>query len=115
MSMGSRTVLVLLGIALLWTPPADSAQGVAPSTHAASCRDSRLPPRSKTPVEEGAHLRFEVDVNGDGFVDLLEVTDSLGSGFKSTEVRLTLRGSETQLAAREEFAFTTITAINPVL
>ena len=114
MSMGSGAVLVLLGIALLWTPQAYSAQGVAPSTHAASCRESRLPPRSKKPWEEGPHLRLEVDVNGDGVVDVLEVTDSLGSGFSGTDVQLTLGGSGVRLKAEEGFAFTAMTAVNPV-
>ena len=84
------------------------------SAHAASCRDSRLPPLSKQPGEEGPHLRLEVDVNGDGLPDLLEVTRSLGSGFSSTDVQLTLGGSGVQLEAGESVDFTAISAVSPV-
>lgn len=114
MIRGSGLTFLVAGFFLLWMPQAHSAEGISPTTHAASCRDSRLPPRSKNPGEEGPHLRFKVDVNGDGVADVLEVTDSLGSGFSSTDVQLTLGGSGVQLKAEEGFAFTAITAVNPV-
>ncbi len=112
--MGGLPCLAAVGLFLLGMPQALSAEAISPSNHAASCRDSRLPPHSKQPWEEGPHLRLEVDVNGDGLVDVLEVTRSLGSGFSSTDVQLTLGGSGVRLEAGEGFDFTAITAVSPV-
>lgn len=53
-----------VGLVLLWMPQALSAEAISPSNHAASCRDSRLPPHSKQPWEEGPHLRLEVGTHG---------------------------------------------------
>lgn len=79
MIINNAIVAFLAGVALLWAPEAHGGQAASLTTHAASCRDSRLPPRSKKAWEEGPHLRLEVDMNGDGFVDVLEVTDSLAA------------------------------------
>jgi hypothetical protein len=103
-----------VGLVVLWVPQALDAEATSASAHAASCRDSRLPPLSRQPWEEGPHLRLDVDVNGDGLPDLLEVTRSLGSGFSSTEVQLTLGGSGVQLEAEEGVDFTAISAVSPV-
>ena len=115
--VGLAGACLLLVAGLVWTPQAHNAQAGRASTHAATCRESRLPPMSGWPLKEDSlerHLRLEVDVNGDGILDLLEVAPSRGSGFGGTDVQLTLGGSSTHLEAREEFAFTAITAINQV-
>lgn len=114
MRRGGGLPALVAGLALLGMPQAHGAESASPTTHAASCRDSRLPPRSKRPWEEEPHLRLEVDVNDDGLADVLEATDSLGSGFSSTNVQLTLGGSGVQLKAGEGFAFAAISALNPV-
>jgi hypothetical protein len=96
---GDKVIVPLAIVAvLLWTE----------SSYAASCRDSRVPPRSSWP------LRLEVDVDGDGVGDVLEAERSVGSGFSSTDVRLSLGGSGVRLEAEENFAFTAIVSINPV-
>jgi hypothetical protein len=68
------------------------------------------------PAQAGSekHLRLEVDADADGRADVLEETYSSGSGFSNTQVALTLAGSGARLEAEETFAFTAITAINPV-
>src|SRR3989344_5755593 len=112
--LGSGLPALVVGLVLLGMPQAHGTEQTSPTTHAASCRDSRLPPRAKRSWEEAPHLRLEVDVNGDGLVDVLEATDSLGSGFSSTNVQLTLGGSGVQLKSGEGFAFAAISALNPV-
>ena len=114
MRFGSVIFSLLVGGKLLWTPAGLMAQTAQDWSHGASCRDSRVS-ASRWQREGGtARLRLEVDVDGDGLVDVLEAERSYGSGFSSTDVHLTLGGSGTQLRAEEGFAFTAITAINPV-
>lgn len=89
-----------------------SASKTAPAT----CRDSRLPPKSSWSRDESGeeHLRLKVDVDADGLEDVLDVTSGSGSGFEGTSVQLTLGGSGTRLEAEEGFNFAEIVNFSPV-
>ncbi len=112
----SAVVFPLVVVALLWMPQGGNAQGGHRLTREATCRDSRLLPKSSWPLDENGkrHLRLEVDVNDDGLADVLEATYSSGSGSGSTSVELTLGGGGDKLRAEETFDFSVITAVNPV-
>ena len=112
----SAVVSLLVAAVFLWLPEASKAQSVRLSTNEATCRDSRLLPKSSWPLDEAGtrHLRLEVDVDADGVADVLEATYSSGSGSGSTSVEITLGGSGNKLRAEETFDFSEITAVNPV-
>ena len=111
-AVSPRLLTLVICLIILTSPVAVWAGETVSATPAATCRASRL---SWPAAELGtSHLRLEVDVDGDGQADVLEADFSAGSGFSNTEVQLTLTGSGARLEAREEFAFTAITAINQV-
>ena len=110
---GARTItLVLVAGILFCTSHSDSAQRTSPAWQPASCRTSRV--SWPEPADIDKALRIEVDVNGDGLIDVLEAESSCGSGACGKAVQLTLAGSGVKHGANTEFSFTSMIAIDPV-
>jgi hypothetical protein len=117
MMLGSGLPAVVVGLVLLWMPQAHGAEGISPSTHAASYRYSRpaLPPSSVWPHgDRGRHLRLELDVDRDDAVDVLEVFYDAGSGFSNKKAEFTLGENGVKLQAEAGLSFSTMTAIDAV-
>lgn len=108
----SAIAFVLVGGTLFWTSHSDGAQQISPAWQPASCRTSRVSWPEQAEIEKP--LRFEVDVNGDGLIDVLEAESSCGSGACRKGVQLTLGGSGVKFEASTEVSFMSIIAINPV-
>lgn len=111
--MGASAIaLVLVGGTLTSTADSDGAQRIDPARQPASCRDSRVSWPEQAEIDKP--LRFEVDVNGDGLIDVLEAKSSCGSGACGKTVQLTLAGSGVKIEAGNEFSFMSMIATDPV-
>lgn len=89
-----------------------AAQRISQPLQPATCRNSRV--SWPGPAESDKPLRLEVDVNGDGLIDLLKGESSCGSGACGKRVQLALAGSGVRLHASAEFSLLRVLEITPV-
>jgi hypothetical protein len=93
----------MLAAALLLAPPPPAAPAAG-----SACRESRLPGGERSSEDGVSRLRQELDVDGDGRLDTLEVEDSSGSSSGLRSVTLVMGDGE-RLQVDYEYNFSAIT------